>query len=993
MKYILLVLISCLPLSLFAQTPDSVAVARKLDTLLAKSNELRDAGKYEEALPFAQQIVDISKQKWGENSAKYATSLQLLAQFYHRLRQYANAEELYLKVIKIRANVLGKEHSRYISSLNTLAYLYWETGKYSRAIPLYLEAKKTREKTLGKGHPDYAESLDNLASTYLYNDEYEKAEPLYAELIAIREKTVGKEHVAYATPLNTLGVLYMKKGDYAKAEPRLLEATKIKAKVLGERHPSYATSLDNLASLYKDKGDYDKAETLFLKAKQIRADALGEEHPDYAASLNNLAILYMDKGEYDKAEPLMLEGIKIKEEAVGKEHLEYARYLNNLADLYKDKDDYAKAEPMYLEALKIRAKTLEHEHPDYAVSLSNLASLYLKKGDYEKAGPPLLEAIEIQAKVLGKEHPDYAASLNNLAVLYQEINQIFKSTGVFLELNRLYRHFIEQSATYSSESQMLAYLHTFDDDLAQFQSFAQTYPSPKFNSASFDNALFYSGYLLENARHLARAVAKADSLTRDTFERLQGCRRRLANEYIKPIAERRYVAEVEAEAEGYEKTLTRKLPTFGKIRQVPHWQDVRDHLRTSEAAVEFIHYRYYNPKATDSTMYAALVLLSGDTCPHFVPLCEQQPLDNLLRKKYPDIRYQLTSSGNSLYNLLWRPIELLLKGAGTVYYAPSGVLHSVNLDAIMLNLRGDSTLIDKYNLVRLGSTGQLVAPIKAKIAGNDALLFGGIRYESDSTAIQIQNNNNGVAMRGDSEEGLLEPADSLQQIRALDPLPSTRKEVEFIQKLLTRKKFNARMFTDFGASEEAFKHFSDSMPASGASARVLHLATHGYFFPDLKSGKPSDKSGLADKPVFRISEHPFLRSGLVLAGGDHAWQTGKPFKNGMEDGILTAYEISAMSLPNTELVVLSACETGLGDVSGNEGVYGLQRAFKIAGAQYLIMSLWKVPDEATKELMTAFYRNWLDKKMDIPAAFRAAQMEIKNKFKDPEMWAGFVLVQ
>ena len=147
-----------------------------------------------------------------------------------------------------------------------------------------------------------------------------------------------------------------------------------------------------------------------------------------------------------------------------------------------------------------------------------------------------------------------------------------------------------------------------------------------------------------------------------------------------------------------------------------------------------------------------------------------------------------------------------------------------------------------------------------------------------------------------------------------------------------------------------------------------------------------------EEPVFRISEHPFLRSGLVLAGGDYAWQTGKPFKAGMEDGILTAYEISAMSLPNTELVVLSACQTGLGDIAGNEGVYGLQRAFKIAGVQYLIMSLWKVPDVATKDLMSAFYRNWLDKKMDIPGAFRAAQLEMKKKFKDPEMWAGFVLV-
>lgn len=204
------------------------------------------------------------------------------------------------------------------------------------------------------------------------------------------------------------------------------------------------------------------------------------------------------------------------------------------------------------------------------------------------------------------------------------------------------------------------------------------------------------------------------------------------------------------------------------------------------------------------------------------------------------------------------------------------------------------------------------------------------------------------------------------------------------------------MFTGFSATEEAFKQFADSVSASGASARVLHLATHGYFFPEPKNGGHQSNRGFRGEPVFSINEHPFLRSGLVLAGGNNAWYRGigsKPFKAGMEDGILTAYEISAMSLPNTELVVLSACETGLGDLSGNEGVYGLQRAFRIAGAQYLIISLWKVPDEATKDLMTAFYRNWLDKKTNIPAAFRDAQLEMKKRYKDPEMWAGFVLVQ
>ena len=135
-----------------------------------------------------------------------------------------------------------------------------------------------------------------------------------------------------------------------------------------------------------------------------------------------------------------------------------------------------------------------------------------------------------------------------------------------------------------------------------------------------------------------------------------------------------------------------------------------------------------------------------------------------------------------------------------------------------------------------------------------------------------------------------------------------------------------------------------------------------------------------------------LRSGLIMAGGNAAWQ-GKQTLEGKEDGILTAYEISQMNLSNTELVVLSACETGLGDIQGNEGVYGLQRAFKIAGAKYLIMSLWQVPDKQTSLLMTTFYKKWLEDKMSIPNAFHAAQKELRSIGLDPYQWAGFVLVE
>ncbi|MFZ1516101.1 MAG: CHAT domain-containing protein, partial [Saprospiraceae bacterium] len=220
-------------------------------------------------------------------------------------------------------------------------------------------------------------------------------------------------------------------------------------------------------------------------------------------------------------------------------------------------------------------------------------------------------------------------------------------------------------------------------------------------------------------------------------------------------------------------------------------------------------------------------------------------------------------------------------------------------------------------------------------------------------------------------------------------LAGTEREVNSIEKLILAAGMKVNLKKGYQATEESFKNIGAN---NAPSPRILHIATHGYFFPDPKS--TAKRTGLngEQESVFKISDHPMLRSGLIMAGGNVAWQ-GKQTLEGKEDGILTAYEISQMNLSNTELVVLSACETGLGELQGNEGVYGLQRAFKIAGAKYLIMSLWQVPDKQTSLLMTTFYKKWLEDKMSIPDAFHAAQKELRDIGLDPYQWAGFVLVE
>jgi len=299
-------------------------------------------------------------------------------------------------------------------------------------------------------------------------------------------------------------------------------------------------------------------------------------------------------------------------------------------------------------------------------------------------------------------------------------------------------------------------------------------------------------------------------------------------------------------------------------------------------------------------------------------------------------------------------------------------------------------LADHYNLIQQGSTRQLAirsADIdgvtqsrSVDTAASVSILFGGILYDLDSTRL------------AEIPEKVV-PADAGAELRgnSWNYLKGTEKEVDQIGGIMTASALKPVVLKGSAATEEAFKSNGQVEEGTG-SPRILHFATHGFFYPSpgTNDQKPKNRE---DASVFKFSDLPMMRSGLLMAGGNYAWKSGKPYRPGMEDGILTAYEIAQTDLSNTELVVLSACETGLGDIRGDEGVYGLQRAFKIAGARYLVMSLWRVPDAATQELMTAFYQKWLVQKMTIPEAFRAAQKEMRDKYQHPFFWAGFVLVE
>lgn len=450
-------------------------------------------------------------------------------------------------------------------------------------------------------------------------------------------------------------------------------------------------------------------------------------------------------------------------------------------------------------------------------------------------------------------------------------------------------------------------------------------------------------------------------------------------------------------SDGRKSFLLRNTDPSSDYKGVHYWQYIQSKLLPNEAAIEFVHFESTFPSRTDSTHYAALLLLPGDSSPHFIPLCEERQIEALfpknktaegisksdLRARYLQNLYASpgVDSLPSLYQLIWQPLEQVFeeKGVKTVYYAPSGLLHRFNLAAIAAPDKSGQTLADRYHLIPVASTRQLAADRSEVRLPTSAIIYGGVCCDMDSLAIA----------RANAAWGTQDTIDAAVRSGVCDDdLVGARKGAYYLYDLLTRQGINPILRSDHQATEESVKQIGLSAPSPG----LLHFSTHGFSFPD-PDGPHRILGFGGDTLVFKVSANPLIRSGLTLAGSNYVLTNKHPMP-GMEDGILTADEVKQMNLSNTELVVLAACETGLGDIKGNEGVYGLQRAFRIAGAKNVLVSLWTVHDEATEELMTCFYQNWLEQKMPLRVALEEAQqwMRGQEKYRNPYYWAGFVLI-
>jgi CHAT domain-containing protein/tetratricopeptide (TPR) repeat protein len=811
----------------------------------------------------------------------------------------------------------------------------------------------------GEKSPVYAMSLGSIAILYMYRGEYEKSLPLFQQSVAIYKNASKEDDLQYTSILNNLALLYQRLGQYEKALPLFQQALEIRKKILKTGDPLYALfyplSLSDVASLYVTTGQYEKALPLFQEAVEIRKKFLGEEHPYYAMSLHNLAQFYSITGNYSKAQPLFAQALATLTRKYIKEDYDYIIALNDLALLYKNMGEYGKAMPLLEEALAIRKKVLGEEHPEYARSLDNLGILYNLSDDYKNSPPLFIRADNIK--------------LSHLSKVYSTLAEHEKMT------------FLNQ------ESSAFCYLPSL--------AFTQKLKQPEIFNQIYLTELKLKGMVLEDQQQVLRSVRQSgDSSTLALYKQWRFNKALLGRQFLLPVTQRvSFLDSIENITNQFEQQLSRGSAAFRQLQlsQTITPKDISQKLVKGQAVVEFFRFKLYNKKWTDSTLYAAMILLPGDSNARFIPLFEEKKLQHLLElsenavtsvyRLYPakNLLNKKPGTSDPLYQLIWKPLEKYLHGVNTVYYAPAGLLHRIAFQA----LRPDNThlLIDKFRLNQFLSTRSVALPVQTtqKIASGS--IWGDIEYNFKNNAVASAAGHTEIDTTASSFNFYTWDTRGLRG-KEWDALPGTKKEMNSIKDVFLQAGIDINTKSGAQATEEAFKLLD------GKSPQVLHLATHGFFLAVAEINPANNLN--RDNNFFTVQQDPLLRSGLVLAGGNHAWK-GEAALSGREDGILTAYEIAQMDLSNTDLIVLSACETALGDLQGNEGVIGLQRAFKIAGVKQMILSLWRVPDKETMELMSLFYKNWTGGQ-STRDALRSAQLKMKKKYS-PYYWAAFVLVE
>jgi CHAT domain-containing protein len=933
---------------------------------------------------------------------------------------FARARELFSQALEMGRSLYPKSdfpngHPELAASMQNLAVMRLVMGEYAEAEQLLREALRMNRALYSKtkyprGHPFLAANVNWLAELYVGLGDYSEAEPFARETLAMYRALYPKEdfphgHDLLHQAITGLALIYREAGDYGKAEPLLREALDTaRAQYPNKEDPLgqmvIGGDLANLASLLQRAGEYGKAESLFKEALEMRRarfpkDKFPQGHRALAQSIGYLAELYWFAGQYTKAVPLCEEALQM-----GRALLSTSRYpgsrhdfvvlISIAAALHQALGEYDKAEALKKEALDINRAAFPKEkyplgHPDLATSLSNLAALHKAAGEYAKAEPIVREALDMNRALYPREkypqgHPDLAKSIINLASLYWAEGRFAQAEPLLSKALDMNQRLLREYAELAAEAECLNYVAQQPLTRDAFLSVSRHLPDkPTYDAVWGARAILTR---LQERRHRDLMVSN-DPDTAELAQQLHVTRLSLSRRLLKPLPDadrqRAAVQKLTDAKEDLEKRIAQKLKLAAlQPMTTPPVQRLVDSLSAEAAFVDFYRYTDFEqgPKVKGKNgekrtpRYVAFVVRRSKDVAR-VELGEASPIEGawaawrqtlMAPRSEEQVERQ---SAAALAKLIWGPLRKELPASlKTVYLTPDGVLHQVPWAA--LPGRQPNTVLLEEHAICLAPHGPFLLE-RLEQAAPDAgpagalLALGGVDYEGAPEAANTKGQE--ITLRG-------APLGDKVRWTALQGTDIERRQIAELAQRAARLKVAER--SGKTASTEQLQR---DLPA----VRYAHVATHGFFAdPRFRSALQIDPKQFERATQDRRggARSPLALSGLVLAGAN---RTGQDMAD--DRGILTAEGIIGLRLEGLELAVLSACETGLGEWGGGEGVYGLQRAFHVAGCQSVVASLWKVDDQATQALMALFYRNLWEKKLDAAEALRQAQLAL---YRHPE---------
>ncbi|GFK92551.1 hypothetical protein NNJEOMEG_00376 [Fundidesulfovibrio magnetotacticus] len=954
---------------------------------------LRDE-KPQEALPLAEKALAEHEASYGPDSTLVGYDAVILGETYRRLGEYEKARLTLDKALGIFLRKEGENGKNVLFVRYMVAEIPYHKGDFAKAEALFKELVPQAEKVGGPNDQTLAKCLANLATIHADQGRFAEAKGEAERALAILIKTDGAGSEIVAAVRTAMSQVCMGMEDLACARDQLEMAKATREKLWGPGNINTAISYGNLAVLYAKLKDYQRSEEYSLKAMGVLEKNLPPDHPHIASLRNNLSFVYQNTGRQAEALKFSTQAMESTLKTQGAEHPDMALRLNNMAVDHFATGDIAKATELMGQAVGIVERTLGPNHPTLAQLLNNQAGLFYMAGRVQDGLKLLERAKAISAAALGKTSEYYSDTCYMRGLLEADRKAWKPALEALREGQEADDALIDRVMGFATDQNKLTYLQGNRYRVDAFLSLALDHLRQDGNvrSEAMNLWLRRKGAVLEAQKQFQEAlVVDATPEVRKQYEELSSVRSRLASLSMAAgggEGAQKEIARLEARKAELENKLASLSRGFAKQKRAAEVSTatLAQALPKGSALVEFSRFRGYDfaKRANQPDRYLAFVLASGNATPSMVDLGPAQPIDEAAAGFVKSVR-DAANSGKpaeqetqryttALHDLVFKPLRASLAQARQVFLSPDGALNLFPFE--ILTPQGGKPLLEEFSFSYL-SAGRDMLAFDAQGLSNAAAgtgkpaLFGDPDFNLGLKELAVQAKSMGYEpTRGGNVSRALRG----QSFRRL---PGTATEVRAIKGQLA----DAQVFLGASALEEALLTLK--------RPRVLHLATHGFF---LEGGEAEgQRSGiLPTRAAGPESENPLLRSGVLLAGANSA------IKQGGSEGVVTAEKLLSLNLNGTELVVLSACETGLGDVKNGEGVFGLRRALLQAGAQGLVMSLWSVPDRETGELMAAFYRNLATGKMTRPQALRQAMQEQRTIVRErhgsdnPYYWGAFV---